>query len=185
MVISIRSANPTARPDSCRGAVTRDLDCGVARIAPEGAPAGYRIDILMRRDIILALAVAAVLYLAVCLLMFVFQRSLIYYPRPRQVSVAESTMKLAVDGAELVVTVRPHPGPRAIVYFGGNAEDVSLNLASFSKAFPDHALYLMHYRGFGGSSGSPSEAANHADAAALFRSVIAQHADVSVIWAAA
>ena len=38
-----------------------------------------------------------------------------------------------------------------MVYFGGNAEDVSQNLPKFSAAFPAHAIYLLHYRGYGGS----------------------------------
>jgi fermentation-respiration switch protein FrsA (DUF1100 family) len=53
--------------------------------------------------------------------------------------------------------VRPHAGPKALIYFAGNAEDVSASLASFSKAFPEYAIYLLHYRGYGGSSGQPSE----------------------------
>ncbi len=90
-------------------------------------------------------------------------------------------MTLPVNSAVLVVSVRPYPGPKAILYFGGNAEDVSVNLASFSEWFPDHALYLLHYRGYGGSTGSPTERNNESDAAALFRLVKVQHPDVAVI----
>ena len=79
------------------------------------------------------------------------------------------------------VTVRPHAGPKALIYFGGNAEDVSANLSSFSAAFPDRALYLMHYRGFGGSTGKPSEKLLHADAAALFDAVHGEHANVALV----
>ena len=89
-------------------------------------------------------------------------------------------MRLPVEGAELVVSVRPRDGPKALIYFGGNAEDVSLNLESFASTFPEHALFLLHYRGYGGSTGSPAEATNHSDAAALFRKVHAQHPEVTV-----
>ena len=41
-------------------------------------------------------------------------------------------MRLPVEGAELVVSVRQHAGPKAIVYFGGNGEDVSANLQAFA-----------------------------------------------------
>jgi pimeloyl-ACP methyl ester carboxylesterase len=135
----------------------------------------------MKRIIYMVIAVIATAYVGVCAAMFVFQRSLLYHPQSRQVTAAESTMPLRVAGAELIVTVRAHPGPKAIVYFGGNGEDVSLNLASFSEAFPDQALFLLHYRGYGGSTGSPSETANHSDAAALFRTVYAQHPEITVI----
>lgn len=135
----------------------------------------------MIRLIYLALASAGTLYLAVCVAMFAFQRSLLYYPQPRSVTAAASTMVLPVPGSQLIVTVRPHAGQKAIIYFGGNAEDVSANLENFSAAFPEDALYLMHYRGYGGSSGSPSEQAIHKDALALFQKVHAQHPDVAVI----
>ena len=39
----------------------------------------------------------------------------------------------------------------------------------------------MHYRGYGGSSGTPSEAVLHDDALALFDKVRAAHADVMVM----
>ena len=135
----------------------------------------------MHRGVYIALAIVAITYVSVCVAMSAFQRSLIYYPQPRTVTAPESTMTLPVDGAELVVTVRPHAGPDAIIYFGGNAEDVSVNLDSFSKAFPDHALFLLHYRGYGGSTGSPTERVNNSDAVALFQKVHAQYPEVVVI----
>jgi uncharacterized protein len=133
------------------------------------------------RLIYIALAGSAIIYLAVCAAMFAFQRSLLYYPQPRVVTAAASTMVLQVPGSQLNITVRPHAGSKALIYFGGNGEDVSESLASFSRAFPEYALYLLHYRGFGGSRGRPSESAIHSDALALFQKVHAQHADVAVI----
>jgi pimeloyl-ACP methyl ester carboxylesterase len=129
----------------------------------------------------MALAGSAIIYLAVCAAMFAFQRSLLYYPQPRVVTAAASTMVLQVPGSHLNITIRPHAGPKALIYFGGNGEDVSESLASFSAAFPEYALYLLHYRGFGGSSGRPSESAIHSDALALFQKVHTQHADVAVM----
>ena len=136
---------------------------------------------MVKRIIYMVIAVIATAYVALCAAMFVFQRSLLYYPQSRQVTAAQSTMPLHVEGADLVVTVRAHSGPRAILYFGGNGEDVSLSLASFSEAFPDQALFLLHYRGYGGSTGRPSEIANHSDAAALFRAVHVEHPEIAVI----
>ncbi|HEX3839061.1 MAG TPA: alpha/beta hydrolase [Steroidobacteraceae bacterium] len=136
---------------------------------------------MIRQGIYIALAAPATVYVGVCVAMFLCQRSLMYFPQPRAVTAANSTLLLPVPGVELTITVRPHSGPKAIIYFGGNGEDVSASLAGFSQAFPDHALYLLHYRGYGGSSGNPSEQANSSDAMALFRSVYAKHADVAVI----
>ena len=128
-----------------------------------------------------SLTIVAFAYVACCMALFVFQNSLIYYPQPREINAPQSTMIFPVEGAELIVTVRPHAGPKAIIYFGGNAEDVSLNLPSYEESFPDHALYLLHYRGYGGSSGTPSEEAFQHDALSLFDKVRAEHPEIAVI----
>ncbi len=120
-------------------------------------------------------------YVALCAVVFFFQRSLIYYPQPRSFGNAGSRMELSTADALLVLTAKPRPGADAVVYFGGNAEDVSASLPELAAAFPDHALYLVHYRGYGGSSGSPSEAALHADALAVFDRVHAEHARVTAV----
>lgn len=129
----------------------------------------------------IVVSIALVLYAGACIALFVFQRSLTYYPQPKTYGGPADTMLLRVDGANLNVSVRPHAGPKALIYFGGNAEDVSANLPSFAAAFPDHALYLMHYRSYGGSTGKPTEAALHADALALFDKVRREHPDVAVM----
>ena len=79
------------------------------------------------------------------------------------------------------MSTRPTNGPRALIYFGGNAEDVSFNMPSFSAGFPDSAIYLLHYRGYAGSSGRPSEQAIFADALTLFDQVHGKHPDVEVV----
>jgi uncharacterized protein len=124
---------------------------------------------------------ALLCYGACCLALFVFQRALIYFPQPRAFGGEATTLHLPVAGADLIVSVRPHAGPKALVYFGGNAEDVSVNLASFAAAFPDRAIYLLHYRGYGGSSGKPTEAALHADAQALFDHVQQSHTEIAAV----
>lgn len=127
------------------------------------------------------LLVIALVYGGICVALYAFQRSLIYFPQPGGLAAPASTLKLAVAGADLRVSVRPHDGPKALIYFGGNAEDVSLSLPAFSKAFPDRALYLLHYRSYGGSSGTPSEERLHSDAQALFDQVQARHFDIAVV----
>jgi pimeloyl-ACP methyl ester carboxylesterase len=129
----------------------------------------------------LLLVAAALFYLLVCCLLWVFQRSLIYFPRPRAVGGASTLLELVRPDAKIMVSIRPHIGPNAMIYLGGNAEDVSLNLLPFSQAFPDQALYLMHYRSFGGSTGSPSEAAITGDAEALFDTVYKEHTHITVV----
>ncbi|MDI2590776.1 alpha/beta hydrolase [Pseudomonas sp. 681] len=134
----------------------------------------------MSRILWYLVAAIAAIYLVLCVALLVFQRSLIYFPQPGSIT-APAILTLAVDDAQVQVAVRPHDGPDALIYFGGNAEDVSRNLPTFSAAFPDRALYLMNYRGFSGSSGSPSEAAIARDALALFDQVHATHPNIAVV----
>lgn len=117
-------------------------------------------------------------YGGLCLVMFMIQRSFIYFPQPA----ADPTgrLELMVDGKRVLVAHRPHPGPRALIYFGGNAEDVSITRSELSALLPHTALYLLHYRGYGGSEGSPSETALRADAQALYAFVARRHSQVSV-----
>lgn len=135
------------------------------------------------RTVLGLLALVAVLYAAACAALFFFQRSLIYFPQPGSARPSAQLMKLPVAGGDVLVTVRPHAGSGAgaLLYFGGNAEDVSHSLPSLAQAFPDRALYLLHYRGYGGSTGVPSEAALLEDARALFDRVQATHADVAAM----
>ncbi len=125
--------------------------------------------------------IAFCFYASACLALFLFQRSLIYAPRPAAHDAAGTTLSLRVPDAELVVSTRPHDGRKALIYFGGNAEDVSASLMSFADAFPEYAIYLLHYRGYGGSTGTPNEEALSADALALFDRVHAEHPDIAVI----
>jgi pimeloyl-ACP methyl ester carboxylesterase len=125
------------------------------------------------------IACVALGYGAVCLLMAASQRSFIYFPQPA--ADPSQQLVLEVDGTKVRVAYRPHPGPRALIYFGGNAEDVSLTRADLAALLPDTALYLLHYRGYGGSEGTPSEAAIRADAQALHALVSQRHSAVTVV----
>ncbi len=135
----------------------------------------------MRRTLRIALTVAAVAYGGLCAALYFCQDSLIYLPPARAQNPEDPTIAMTVEGVRLLVSVRPGAGPGALLYFGGNAEDVSLTLPSFARALPEHALYLLHYRGYAGSAGSPSEADNRRDALALFDRVRQEHASVAVV----
>jgi pimeloyl-ACP methyl ester carboxylesterase len=135
----------------------------------------------MSRTLVLLVAIPTALYLVLCAALFMFQRALIYYPQPRAFGTAETLLRLPLDDAQVLVSTRPHDGSKALIYFGGNAEDVSRSLPLFAQTFSDHALYLMHYRGYGGSSGSPSEEAIARDAMTLFDKVYAEHPHIAVV----
>lgn len=135
----------------------------------------------MQKSVGLVLLLLFAGYVAACIALFAFQRSLIYFPPLSPVLQAPTTFTMAVPGAAVKVSERPRQGNKAVIYFGGNAEDVSASLPLLDSAFPERALYLMHYRGYLGSSGKPTEEALVADALALFDRVRAEHDDVVII----
>lgn len=135
----------------------------------------------MPRMAITILTTVAVAYLLLCAGLFALQRYLIYLPQPRLLGTDASMVMLTPSGERVQVSVRSREGPNALVYFGGNAEDVSQSLRSLSTTFPDHALFLLHYRGFGESSGTPSEEALFTDGLALFDQVRASHQHVAIV----
>jgi len=91
--------------------------------------------------LVVLIATVAALYLALCAALFAKQRSLIYFPTPAPAGDAASRMALQVPGATLVVTHRPLQGEQALIYFGGNAEDVALSLPTLEQAFPGDASF--------------------------------------------
>ena len=125
----------------------------------------------------LAWAAAAVLatYIALCALLYLQQRRLIYYPQFTRVDAAQTDFALPRTGAMLRGWV-VNPGQRdAVLYFGGNAESVDANREAFTRALSAHTVYLVAYRGYGASDGEPTEADLLADALALHDEVARRH----------
>ncbi len=133
------------------------------------------------RTLLALLGFMLAVYVGLCTLLYLRQRSMIYYPQPRGLAAAEASLLLPVDGARLVITSTGAHHDNALLYFGGNAEDVSRSLDQFSASFPEHGLYLMHYRGYGGSEGEPTEQALKADALALYDYARMYHSQISVV----
>jgi pimeloyl-ACP methyl ester carboxylesterase len=126
------------------------------------------------------LTIAIGVYAGLCLVFLVFQRSFIYMPTPVTPAHAKA-FTLEVLGAQLRISFRAYDGSKALVYFGGNAEDVAYTVPELAEMFPDRAVYGMHYRGYSGSTGRPAEPALRSDARALFKLVHGRHPDVIVV----
>jgi uncharacterized protein len=133
------------------------------------------------RNILFLAGIIALIYFALCLALFLAQRSFIYFPQPKSATLSNATLTLNVDGATVLVSTLTRQGQDAVIYFGGNAEDVSGSLPTLADAFPDRSLFAMNYRGYGGSTGKPCETALIADALVLFDRVHIDHAHIIVI----
>lgn len=135
----------------------------------------------MPRFLMMTALILATAYALICLFLYLKQDALLYFPQPSANNQAGAAMRLVRPDADLQLSVRRHAGDAAVVYFGGNGEDVSQSIETLAQAFPQHALYLLHYRGYGSSSGKPTEEANAGDALALFDMVAQQHREIVVV----
>lgn len=135
------------------------------------------------RLLLSAAALAALIYVGICALLFFQQRQMIYYPGATQVEARTTDYSFAHEGVTLRGW-RVNPGKnRALLYFGGNAERLEASRDEFARLFPDRTVYLLAYRGYGASEGAPDQAALFGDALALYDHVSAQHphAPIAVI----
>lgn len=130
------------------------------------------------------LKIGAAVAVGLPLFLYLFQDRMLFYPpgaptvlpRPARAAVEELTQVAA--GGDRIVAWLVHGAERAplVIYFGGNAEDVSW-LIGMDENFAGYALLLVNYRGYGPSRGRPSEAALFADALAWYDAAV-QRSDV-------
>jgi uncharacterized protein len=127
------------------------------------------------------LGIGVAIYGAICAYVFVRQRALIYHPTPVGSSWVGEAVSLPVAGAVLRLWVIGRPTRAAVLYFGGNAESVVDNAIELAAAIPDRTCVLVNYRGYGGSTGMPSEAVLVADALAVFDWLKLKHDDIAAV----
>jgi len=102
-----------------------------------------------------------VIYAGVCLLVYLVQRRLMYFPDPEPVEPWPGMENVALeteDGVTVMATWWPGNRPVSIILFHGNAGHRGHR---FAWMRPLHDLgwsvLLLDYRGYGGSEGSPSQ----------------------------
>lgn len=120
-------------------------------------------------------------YLGFAAYLYFNQRAYLYFPTPDPGDSRGGRFTLEHDDTRLRIW-HLQPGKSvAIIYFGGNAEAVEWNVPVFNRLFPGKTVYLPHYRGFGGSTGQPSEEGLFKDAVALYDHIASQHEEVWVV----
>ncbi len=135
----------------------------------------------MIRKMIAFITTLIIAYALICLLLFVFQRQMIYFPVPEVDATGVPHIVLDTGKIRIKVWTLNAGRKNALVYFGGNAENVAFNIDNFRTLFADRTVYLVNYRGYGGSSGSPHEAGLYSDALLVYDHFSKQHSTVSVM----
>ena len=121
--------------------------------------------------LLVVVALALVAFLALMGLVYVNQDRMLFQAPPltpdNRARFSPWAVSLAVDDLQLHGWYAPadDPGAALLVYFGGNAEEVSWNLPALRAL--GVSVLLFNYRSYGDSEGAPSEAALQRDALAI------------------
>lgn len=136
--------------------------------------------------------IALCLYGGLAAMIYLAQRSLMYFPDRARMTPAEAGLPeaeevplTASDGAQIGAwNVPPRDGKPAVVYFHGNGGSLRFRVPRFRKLIDDGiGLIALEYRGYGGFAGSPSEQGLIADGEAAYRFAAAHYPTQQlVLW---
>ncbi|MCP4583872.1 MAG: alpha/beta hydrolase [candidate division Zixibacteria bacterium] len=118
-------------------------------------------------------------YVLICLGLYVFQDYLIFFPRKlvyrshEVVTNKEHEIKITVDNVILHGWLLNKGKEKLIIYYGGNAEEVSANIQDM-QAVKDCSVLLMNYRGYGMSEGKPGEKVMFSDALNVYDQITSE-----------
>jgi fermentation-respiration switch protein FrsA (DUF1100 family) len=78
------------------------------------------------------------------------------------------------DGEQVIAWYgKPQPGQPTLLYFHGNGGSLSIRAERIRRFMAEGwGVYMMTYRGYGGSTGSPSEVHNVADARLAYGALV-------------
>ncbi len=136
------------------------------------------------------LLVAAAGYGVLLMLMTVFQRKMMYFPDPARHPPAEAGLPQAQeitlkssDGETLIAWhVPPRADKPVVLYFQGNGGALDLRVGRFRWLTADGTgLLALCYRGYGGSTGSPSEQGLIRDAVAAYEFAAARYKPARIV----
>lgn len=125
------------------------------------------------RIVILFLRAAGIAYVALFALLYLLQHKLLYHIDPVRTAPAAAGLANvreveihAADGIRLIAWHAPaRAGQPTLLYFHGQGGSLKARSRRFQRFMAEGwGVYMMTWRGYGGSTGSPSEVNNVADA---------------------
>jgi len=135
--------------------------------------------------------VAASGYLALAALMYFAQRSLMYFPERVRTAPAAAGFPEAqevflnpADGERIIAWhVPPRGDSPVVIYFHGNGGSIRLRVDRFRRlAAAGVGLVGVSYRGYGGSSGTPTEQGLIEDARAAYAFAAERYPGRIAVW---
>ena len=133
----------------------------------------------MKNFLIIFIKLLLLAYITFGILLFINQRDILYAPTDKINHLFDEVI-FHNDNESINVIVVNDKKEKAILYFGGNGDTVARSAFAFERFFPDHTVYFVNYRGYGGSSGKPTEKGLYSDTLAIFDQIRSKHSDISV-----
>jgi uncharacterized protein len=131
------------------------------------------------------------LYVAATAAMYAFQRSVLYpvpqafrtTPAAAGFAEAEEVFVKTRDGEQVIVWhVPPAPGRPVVIFLHGNGEVLAWRVPLFRALTADgNGLVALSFRGYGGSSGQPTEQGLFADGAAAYEFAAARYPSARIV----
>jgi pimeloyl-ACP methyl ester carboxylesterase len=133
----------------------------------------------MQKMVIDILATLVAVFLGVTVMLYFFQDKMIFFPQPTAPGnlARYAANEIRLDAGDVILSgwfFKKEIGPEhpLVVYYGGNAEDVSLNFDDMRR-FAARSFLFMNYRGYGDSEGKPCETDLFADALFVLDHILA------------
>lgn len=133
---------------------------------------------MFARVLLYSLGSVILIYLALCGLMFAFQRSLLYFPDPAAMTPESAGLAgvqvqtlATTDGEQLVIWWSPPANPTqpTYLYLHGNGANLMVRAERLRRLIADGSgVMALSWRGYGGSTGRPSESGLMTDARAAY-----------------
>lgn len=121
------------------------------------------------------------IYSLLCLFLYLYQRQLLFIVQNDPVQISEKEIVIKNDDINLHGYILNPDAPKALVYFGGNAEMAADSIPVYTGLMPELSIYLIDYRGYGLSEGSPSERALFEDGLRIYDHIATMHESIFLL----
>jgi pimeloyl-ACP methyl ester carboxylesterase len=135
----------------------------------------------LKKALIILATLAVLAYISAGAWLYIKQRQFIYFPTQGVEPTAEQVIELQNQDVTLRGWMVNPEREDAIIYFGGNAERIENSITDYKPRFSEFTIYFINYRGYGESTGTPTEQGLYSDAEAIFDYVQQRHSRVTVI----
>ena len=134
----------------------------------------------MQKTIFYLTALTLILYLTLAAFLYFNQSNLLYHPTPKVENNFEKIVFKDKSDTTVAYVLNPNQ-QKALIAFGGNNDSMANVAKIYKDKFKDYTIYLLDYRGYGLSSGKPSQEAIFKDALKLYDFVSKKHKTIDTI----